>query len=1100
MTIRNSIGFLFVCGLIATFLSAYPIFFGKSYVSPGYGPQLLYDDLPYVPGYKSTDRETLGADAGAMPWAFLPYSRVQHQSIIVHGEFPLWNRYNSAGIPLFAQGQSMVLDPLHWIVIAGEGNGWAWDSKFLLAKLVFLFGLAACLFLVTQSRLTTFLIVVSAAFIGFFYYRFNHPAYFTMTYAPWVIFFYLRLLNRLKRLARVGQDGYGNWDRLSYCGITGTSLLLLFSGTPKEAFILFGAVHLSGIIGVLGVSRIGLGMLRNMGALIAILVVITLASAPHWLVFLDTLSRLSTAYSNPHCNFATDPWGFLDTIYRGKNPLWVFPTVNIFLSVSALLSVVALPRLYKRPEFWMVWITLSCLLLFAHGAVPNYICQKIPLVGTIHHIYDVCYAAAIIFAVIAAGLGLQEFFLDLRQGKRRMSWIIVVCLLFAFLVWGLVYNNYHLDTRVSTPTVLAVLSILGTILFFLLSVRFLKGSKNPSVGQLIVLGILFVLTHFYHGLHFSIDWDEKLDRLILNPTPRADFLEPSKAVESLGYLLPTNSKFFAEIECSEALPSDGFEGYVDRYPDLLRVFNQSDTNVGKADWGKTHYCNSDRYDGRRDWDRLNKPKIIESVLALSRSTNGRVDEIEKYKNDLERAINSSSSYVHVQHHVARFLKGVGADRWGVGPARVLGIGRTPMSGFYAFLKLESLNGPDAVMNSRYMELLDMMGWSLPENEFWLRTMNALEVTQHSALLDMLNVKYLLSWKNDIRVTHFGSKPIKFSQNPKLPYQINNGLRGESLSLRQAPSEGLDRVSCNPRAEGLQPDGREDNVFLVKLNEFIDDKETTFSITTMNLARNNPPAVFHTAGSNYALGVSLDKGGPLVNQRDGRISLTVTDSDQTIWIYACKDGYDHAGADYRLNAAIATNSDMRLVTDQDMKIWERPAAWPRAFFVDNVAFYQTDELADFVRNAKGVPFAAVRSDKTMKPETNRKVVEGADYIMSSNSTSFQIEAPSSGIVVLSETHIPEDVHVAVNGEPRDVIFVNHAFRGVYIDEAGHYKVTFLYQPRAWYMSWFLSVVGFMLLAFLVYLSRRLTLGGSLFHSGRAEDENNVSFFRNERNSG
>jgi hypothetical protein len=104
------------------------------------------------------------------------------------------------------------------------------------------------------------------------------------------------------------------------------------------------------------------------------------------------------------------------------------------------------------------------------------------------------------------------------------------------------------------------------------------------------------------------------------------------------------------------------------------------------------------------------------------------------------------------------------------------------------------------------------------------------------------------------------------------------------------------------------------------------------------------------------------------------------------------------------------------------------------------------------------------------------------------------------VVLSETHIPEDVHVAVNGEPRDVIFVNHAFRGVYIDEAGHYKVTFLYQPRAWYMSWFLSVVGFMLLAFLVYLSRRLTLGGSLFHSGRAGDENNVSFFRNERNSG
>ncbi len=50
--------------------------------------------------------------------------------------------------------------------------------------------------------------------------------------------------------------------------------------------------------------------------------------------------------------------------------------------------------------------------------------------------------------------------------------------------------------------------------------------------------------------------------------------------------------------------------------------------------------------------------------------------------------------------------------------------------------------------------------------------------------------------------------------------------------------------------------------------------------------------------------------------------------------------------------IETNSDMRLVTDQDMKIWERRTPWPRAFFVDNVAFYQTNELADFVRNAPG----------------------------------------------------------------------------------------------------------------------------------------------------
>ena len=68
--------------VLALCLSSYPIiFFDKSYVSPGYGPQMLYDGLPYVPGYSSTDKENLSADAGAMPWAILPYSRVQHEAV-----------------------------------------------------------------------------------------------------------------------------------------------------------------------------------------------------------------------------------------------------------------------------------------------------------------------------------------------------------------------------------------------------------------------------------------------------------------------------------------------------------------------------------------------------------------------------------------------------------------------------------------------------------------------------------------------------------------------------------------------------------------------------------------------------------------------------------------------------------------------------------------------------------------------------------------------------------------------------------------------------------------------------------------------------------
>ena len=63
--------FLLISSFIAVFLSSYPIFFGKSYVSPGYGPQLLYDDFPLIPGYKSSDRENTGGAPGAMVWRII---------------------------------------------------------------------------------------------------------------------------------------------------------------------------------------------------------------------------------------------------------------------------------------------------------------------------------------------------------------------------------------------------------------------------------------------------------------------------------------------------------------------------------------------------------------------------------------------------------------------------------------------------------------------------------------------------------------------------------------------------------------------------------------------------------------------------------------------------------------------------------------------------------------------------------------------------------------------------------------------------------------------------------------------------------------------
>ena len=97
--------------------------------------------MPTVPGYKTvaTDDEK-GSDLGAAMWYSWPTSVVQSRALFKHFELPLWNRYDSGGLPLLGQGQSMFGDPLHFLVLLTNGSSGSWDLKYLLAKFLF----AAC--------------------------------------------------------------------------------------------------------------------------------------------------------------------------------------------------------------------------------------------------------------------------------------------------------------------------------------------------------------------------------------------------------------------------------------------------------------------------------------------------------------------------------------------------------------------------------------------------------------------------------------------------------------------------------------------------------------------------------------------------------------------------------------------------------------------------------------------------------------------------------------------------------------------------------------------------------------------------------------------
>src|SRR5215212_4490013 len=144
---RNPRRAILVIAILSVLLSCYPVIFcGRSFVSAN-AERMLYPTIPSWPGHSNTERENFaGSDVGAMLWHDVPNSFIQSRAIFHDGELPLWNRYNSCGLTLLGQGQSMFGDPLHMLPILAGGEAWAWDLKFILAKVLFCFGIGLAVY------------------------------------------------------------------------------------------------------------------------------------------------------------------------------------------------------------------------------------------------------------------------------------------------------------------------------------------------------------------------------------------------------------------------------------------------------------------------------------------------------------------------------------------------------------------------------------------------------------------------------------------------------------------------------------------------------------------------------------------------------------------------------------------------------------------------------------------------------------------------------------------------------------------------------------------------------------------------------------------
>jgi len=547
-----------VVAALFVILSCYPVvFFGKSFISPNNHSHayLLYGQMPTVPGYKdvATDDEK-GSDLGAAMWQNMPYSVVEARGLFKYGELPLWNRYSSTGLPLLGQGLSMCADPLQLVVLAAGGSSAAWDLKYVLAKLLFAACIGLCVLQAARHLPAALIIAASAPFIGFFSFRYAHPVFFTLCYAPAVLLCWFKLIDSRPGKATavwLGAMVLADW-------------MLLNSGGPKEADILLLALNFCGLLALLlGNSIVG-GKRVKLFQVFLVKVLFVAISMPIWLTFFHALHNSLTVYDAGGANQITPSLliGLFDDIfYRQFNiaEAHLDPSLN-FLTLLAVLWFLFSPRRADpRGVSWGLAITSLIALAFVFAVVPAQWIIRVPLLKNIVHIDNTFSCVAIVCLLVLAGLGIKAFWNDSRAADFRRTYLRVIALL-ACLV-ALYLGTTEVTMRSTIPMSVHALKshfFWGYSLSLMLAMallpwlgRFALLRTATRILPILSLLILFALLHWRHGMHLA----SAFDAYVMNPQRRVNLLADSSPALRL---VKTHA---AEPSRSAGLGSAFFPGY-----------------------------------------------------------------------------------------------------------------------------------------------------------------------------------------------------------------------------------------------------------------------------------------------------------------------------------------------------------------------------------------------------------------------------------------------------------------------------------------------------------------------------------------------------------
>ena len=533
---RHPVGAIVCMAVLSVAINCHPIIFlGKSFVSPvSTGDKLVYDWWPPLPGMEQwpgptpegywPDRTLAiihnmhGCDTGSTMWWGIPTSFLEWRCLWEHKELPLWNRYSHAGDTLIGQANYLVGDPLHWIVLTGHGTAWAWDLKYLTAKVLFCAGFGLLVLRLLKSVPLALIFTALAAYCGAYFYVFSHPSFFVLAYAPWILLTAIEWLD-WQRGWRV------RWGLIWLLANFGC----FNAGHVEVGVVLIGGLNLAAMVyqsichrsmaataGILG--RMAMGTLLFLGL-----------TAPFWISFLFALNGAYSVHEKiavRQLPLTSLPGAFDDLFYLASRPNYgsaaLAPGSSLLIYAGCCLSWLRWRQQKSEPFFW---VNTGAVILWGgcvFGWVPASLLMMVPLLNRVgHSCTDFSYLLVIHLTLQCAyGFKCLAQENNIRRTLANFAWIVGIGIA-GVTVYCL--KTTHQPIPWDYVACAGAAAVGAPLLFAYLNSR----QRLTWAGWMGII-ILGLIPNFRFGLYNSGD-----DTWLMVPGPRLTLNASSQAIDKI---------------------------------------------------------------------------------------------------------------------------------------------------------------------------------------------------------------------------------------------------------------------------------------------------------------------------------------------------------------------------------------------------------------------------------------------------------------------------------------------------------------------------------------------------------------------------------------